>query len=57
MTPVYTVKLKDIIKEFGTEEIFVPEGKDILVSKPSLTVPVLHSPDFSVISIPKEYSL
>lgn len=41
MTPVYTVKLKDIIKEFGTEEIFVPEGKDILVSKTELNRPGL----------------
>lgn len=41
MTPVYTVRLKDIIKEFGIEEIFVPEGKDILVSKTELNRPGL----------------
>ena len=41
MTSVYTVKLKDIIKEFGTEEIFIPEGKNILVSKTELNRPGL----------------
>ena len=41
MTSVYTVKLKDIIKEFGMEEIFVPEEKNIFVSKTELNRPGL----------------
>lgn len=41
MTSVYTVKLKDIIKEFGMEEIFVPKEKNIFVSKTELNRPGL----------------
>ena len=41
MSVVYTVPLKEVIREFQLEEIFLPEGSDTLVSRSDLNRPGL----------------